>query len=120
MSATHCHAFVALLTELIEFLICKFPDEKELYYTRTQVRNASALNPRVVVTKYLAEVAPYIDQIENQDESFFIDLVETDYDHVLGHLNISQKWQQLSDTEKSRLWKWVGDLTQLSQIVVRV
>lgn len=118
-SSTHCHAFVATLLETIDFLAEKFPTEKEIKMTRAKAKSAASINPRLVVTRFVSEVLPFMDELENRNAHFFLDLADSDYDHVLGHLKIAQKWDTFSEKEKDYLWDNINKMIKLGTLVVR-
>lgn len=118
-SATHCHAFVATMLETIDFLAGKFPKETEIKITRAKVKSAAAINPRLVVTRFVTEVLPFMDELTQRNAHFFLDLADSDYDHVLGHLQIAQKWDTFTEDERNYLWDNINKMIQLGTLVVR-
>jgi hypothetical protein len=111
------HAFVSQLRELIDFLIKKFPEDRDIFFTKSQMDAAASISPRLVVAHFMSEVSQYLDELESRNDQFFLHLVKTDYDHVLGHMDLSKKWTQLSDADKDYLWTTTQRITKMGSMV---
>jgi hypothetical protein len=60
-----------------------------------------------------------MDELEQRNSHFFLDLADSDYDHVLGHLQIAQKWSMFTEQEQTYLWDNIGKMIKLGTLVVR-
>lgn len=111
-------AFVAQMDGLLEFINKRFPEDKDIYITRTKFNTAAAFCPRLVVAQFMSEVWPYMEELKARNESFFLHMVKTDYDHVVGHMDLAGKWNGMSEAERETMWTRIDQLVQIGQRVI--
>lgn len=116
-NAALVHAFVAQLTQLLEYLEKRFPDDRDIHYTRKQLDAAASLSPRLVVVHFMAEVRPYMDELMAGNEKFFLHLVTNSYDDVLGHMDIAGKWSTLNEDERAWLFTKTQNIAKMGNLI---
>jgi len=111
-------AFNKHLLGVLDMLKRRFPEDRDISFTHSQIDTASRLTPRLTVVHFVKEVLPFSKQIDEKDELFFLQMVKTDLDDVLGHLNLNHKWSCLSDSDRKYLWKNIQNLTKLGKKIL--
>jgi|SRR6478609_7572698 len=116
MSIARITAFNNLLRDIVETLCRKFPHDKELDYTKSQVELSLSISPRTTIVSFIQSTQPYLEKILHKDEEFFLNLAgET---KALSSLSIGDKWSQLEDGEKEKLWKNVQKMVVLGNKIL--
>ncbi len=109
-------AFNKHLLETIRFLMDRFPKDHHLAFIHAQVEMASKATPRSVVLHFVSETKCFAEQIQKRNADFFLGLVQDkEYDDVLGHLRLDEKWNDFDDEAKDLLWKSIQDLHGLGR-----
>ena len=109
-------AFHKLLTETIDIIANKFPLDKEIQYTKSQIDMSTNMSPRYAVVSFMEEIRPYKQKIDNRDEDFFIRKSCTEI--TISSLNLSEKWNEFSSNDKERLWNNVKKLMKLGEKIL--
>ena len=104
-------AFTDLLKDLLVRLTKKFPMDRDLAYSRSQIELGLSMSPTTTINAFVDNVLPYKEKIKNRQESFFLNMAQTD--ESVQYLNIGDKWNLLSNEDKDFLWKTVFKLLNL-------
>lgn len=109
-------AFNNVLKDLLQTLCNKFPGDKEVLYTKTQVEIASSCHSKLPAMQFTINVKPFIQHIQQKNETFFLRLVESpEYKDLLQGLDLSEKYTRLNQIEKEQLWQYFQKLVILGQ-----
>lgn len=118
-SAVQVAAFNNLLVELLEFLHVKFPQDHNTHLAISQVKTAMGLSPREPCLHFIQAVMPFQDEILTQNEQFFLSLLnDPEYDDCLKGFNLGDKWNTLTDEDKTYLWSSVKKLLVLGKRIL--
>ena len=109
-------AFHKLLNDTINIIATKFPFDKEIQLTKSQIEISITMSPRYAVVSFMNEIDPYKDKIHNHDEEFF--MRKSCKEITVSALNLSHKWDEFSLEEKENLWKNVTKLVKLGEKIL--
>jgi hypothetical protein len=109
--------FNAQLYGIIELLCKKFPDDKNLSFTKTHIELAKQTNSKLPALHFTKEITNHLDQLKNRDDAFFLTLAKTKYDDVLSSMDLPHKWSSLNTDEKDFLWKTTETLAKLGLMI---
>jgi hypothetical protein len=70
-----------------------------------------SMSPRLTITTFMQGVAPFLKQIADRDEQFFLGQAKTN--EALQCFNLGDKWSQLTDEDKDHLWRNVRKMAAL-------
>lgn len=115
MAARVIH-FNNLLKDILSLLSARFPQDKDVEYTRNQVELATSVSTRRVIENFSNTVRPYLQKIHDRDETFFLNKATTD--SYLQDLNIHDKWASLSKEDREHLWKNVQKMVILGDKIL--
>ena len=115
MSIARIDLFNKILLDTVNFLMIKFPNDKDISYSQYQIEFASKNSPRYVFNEIMTYIPPYIDQINKKDENFFLQLSSTDKD--LKGFKLHDKWVFLSEKEKDYMFVQFQKLVKLGSII---
>jgi hypothetical protein len=117
MSATKITAFHNMLREIVTVLVKRFPDDKHLEYTKSQIELSISVSPRGTITTFVKNTQPYLEQILRRDEQFFLCLA--DDSKTLDGLRINEKWISLTTSDRDRLWETVQKMVVLGNKIMK-
>ena len=109
-------AFNKTLKELINFMSKKYPIDRDIAYTSSQIELAMMASHRLTLINFMDGVTPFIPEIKRRDEHFFLKKATTEED--LSSLNLSEKWPLLNEQDKEYLWKSVEKLVTIGEKVM--
>lgn len=109
-------AFHKLLNEIFDVVLKKFPNDRDIGYTKSQIDITTNISPGLVVSTFIQEITPYLDQIKNRDEEFFLRKSRTD--ETISYMNLADKWKSFSDKEKDKLWNNVDKMLKLADKIL--
>lgn len=106
--------------EMIQDLVNVFPQDSELRMYKLGLEAVLFADPRVISRVFYNEVSvPYQAQIAKEDESFFLEKDYQEFGHYESAGDIVRKlkgcWTELSDDNKSVIWRYFKVLSVLSQ-----
>lgn len=116
MSVTRITAFNNLLRDIINVVATRFPNDKELEYTKSQIELSVSISPRGTITAFMQNARPYLEKILHKDEQFFLCMANGS--KTLNGLQISQKWSSLTNEDKERLWRTVQKMVVLGNKIL--
>ena len=109
-------AFNNLLQKTADLISNRFPDDRDIDYTRSKIELGVERAPRLAVVTFMEEVIPYRAYIDNRDEAFFLGKAKAD--DTLRCFNLGEKWKVLSETEKDMLWTNVSKMVALGEKIM--
>lgn len=118
-------AFNKTLFEFLDEIIVIVPENGDVKNTRMFLDMIRSANPALIIKLWFSSVyEPYVEQIENNDLSFFIDknyVDDTQYllnakDVMQGIDKIRQPIREMSETNKAVSMKYLQKLSKLSQL----
>ena len=106
--------------EMIQDLVNVFPQDAEMRMYKLGLEAVLFADPHVISKVFFSEIAtPYGDKIKNEDESFFLEKDYQEYGQYENVGDIVRKlkgcWMELSDENKTVIWKYFKVLAVLSQ-----
>jgi glycyl-tRNA synthetase alpha subunit len=109
--------FNKILLETLGELSNKFPQDRDIFYALSELEIAqnTVSSTRYVVTSFMESLSPFKKEIEEFNESFFLNLVCTDEN--LKCFNLADKWQFFSVTERAKLFATVQKLLKLGAVI---
>lgn len=111
MSFPKIIAFNKMLKDVVESISDKFPDDKDISFTKDNIDISISMSPRTPVKMFMQGVSPFLQQIAQKDDKFF--LKTANEDENLRSLDLSDKWNHYSEDEKELLWKKVQKMVLL-------
>ena len=110
--------FVNMMKDLVSLLEQRFPDDTGILMMKTQINLTANTfsSPRLLVTTFMSAVQPYLVQIKEKDEVFFLD--EASKEETVQCFQVGKKWHELSDEEKEAVWKSIHRLVVLGHKIV--
>jgi hypothetical protein len=115
MSLARIDLFNKILLDTVNFLMNKFPEDKDISYSQYHIEFGSINAPKYVFNEFMTYVPQYIDKINSKDETFFLELSSSDED--LKGFKLHDKWVYFSDTEKDYLFVQFQKLVKLGSII---
>lgn len=109
--------FCKTLQETLDVIAKKFPDDKDIFYTQSQVEMSINVSPRMTVKTFYENVVEYEEKIFMKDESFFLHMVTTD--ESLKCFDLGEKWNEFDAAQKELIFKNVQKMFKLAKIVLR-
>ena len=111
-------AFGDVIIRFNDELIELYPDEIEFKTGRAAIILIKKTNPRMLIHIFKAYIDPWREQIQNHDESFFM---QKDYsDEVMDDKNIlmlikrlKEKWCSIGEKNQLAIWKYLNTLILL-------
>jgi hypothetical protein len=114
-------AFNNVFISLLEDCILVFPNDSDFKKYRKGANILNEFNPRKPASIYKEYSSMFREQINNKDETFFLnndysDLKEVQEDNdVIAFINkIKGCWVQLSDDNKGKIWQYLQTLCTLA------
>ena len=101
---------------MVNIVSQKFPDDKDLEYTKSQIELGVSVSPLSTITSFINNTRPYLEKILHKDEGFFLTVVE-DHSAFKG-MAISTKWHELTQSEKDHMWKNVQKMIVLGNKIL--
>ena len=111
-------AFNNLLQSTADLVCKRFPEDRDIDYTRSRIELAVSMSPRLAVVSFMENVEPLRDYIVRRDEAFFLGKAKTD--DTLKCFNLGDKWKTLSESDKETLWSNVTKMMVLGDKIMRV
>lgn len=112
------NAFLDVVLRFNNELIELYPDEIEFKTGKAAILLIKKTNPRLLVHIFKAYIDPWREQIQNRDESFFMqkDYTQEAMDNqnilmLIGRLK--EKWQYIGDKNQLAIWKYIDTLILL-------
>lgn len=116
MSVARITAFNNLLRDIVQVVSERFPDDKELEYTKSQIELSVSVSPRKTIISFIKSTQPYLEKILHKDEAFFLELA--DKTTSLQPLSIGEKWLALDAAQREKLWKNVQKMVVLGNKIM--
>ena len=114
-------AFNENLLKVLKLIHQKFPHDRNVSLIYNQVDTASRVTPRLTVVHFIKEISPFVRQVENRDQDFFLALVKEDgYKDVLSELDLHHKWSCLSEQDKEFIWTSIQTLNRLGRRILEL
>ena len=114
------HKFNDLLSEFIDKIITKFPNESLLNYKKAfvLVKIASPASP---ANFFMAGCVDYKNEIKNRDELFFIndESIKSKISIFSNDIGIANHWKDLTDNTKTAVWDYIQSLFVLGEIIIK-
>lgn len=115
---SYLQAFSMLVERFLEELSVVFPEEKSLRTYHKYATQLLALQPRLALRYFCEFVMPYRQQIEAEDESFFL---QKDYSaeefggvvpqqDMLQAIHMKELWRSMSPASRSKTWKYLQNM----------
>lgn len=111
-------AFNAKFIQLLDFFAKKFPNDREISYALTQMDSAVTLTPKLPALHFMKEIFPYIDHLYERNEDFLLELKQSKYADVLGHLSLDEKWKLMSEPDRDYFWSTTKSLHRLGEKIM--
>ena len=112
-------AFNKIFISLIDDCILVFPEDNDLKNYKKGAKILDQFNPKKPSIIFKTYSEPYRTHIENRDEAFFlnndystIDAVDDDVTNFINKIKIL--WNDLSDDNKEKIWKYLQTLCALT------
>ncbi|KAJ3349643.1 hypothetical protein GGF32_005338 [Allomyces javanicus] len=115
-SSMNVAVFNRMLLGVLGFLQKRFPDDRDIVMSVTQVKAAMNLAPREPCLVFIQAAIPYEDKIVRRDEGFFLGMLGDD--DALRGFNLGEKWSSLSPVERDYLWKSVAKMLVLGKQIL--
>ena len=109
-------AFNSLLQSTADLVSKRFPNDRDIDYTRSRIDLAVSMSPRLAVVNFIEAVDPYRKYIKKRDEAFFLGMAKAD--DTLKCFNLGDKWTRLSDADKDVLWTNVTKMVSLGDKIM--
>lgn len=109
----HIDTFCVILKDTLNVISRKFPDDRDVYFTQSQVEISINVSPRIVIETFLENVRPFEEKIKNKDEKFFLELASSD--ESLKCFEFGDKWRDFTEEEKELLFRNVQKLVTLAR-----
>jgi hypothetical protein len=118
--------FIDILYQFMDYLEVNYPMFKsDLYITRVSINVLANNNPRLVVEQFMSYILPYSEQIQNCEESFFLNFdnlinQDTPNDNMMFAMRIKGIWlaKGTTDSEKAHIWKYFQKLLKAGKRVI--
>lgn len=119
--------FNDILDQLLEYIENNFPYYKsDIIVTSSYIEFVRKSNPRLVCEKFMKIIGPYTKEINECNESFFLDFEKNltksklTTDNILSGLKIKKLWQSstITDIQKAYLWMYFQKLTKSGELIV--
>ncbi len=114
-------AFVSLLDKFLGDIEQAFPGEREIKMTRTSLKMATSVNPRMVIEEFVSYISPYSEQLFNKDHHFFMDISNFDLDKstLMKGLKIIDLLKDTTDENREIIFKYMQNLYKLGLKIVK-
>ena len=109
-------SFCKILNETLAFITTKFPSDKDLEYSKSQIELALLVSQRLTITTFVNATTPFLAKIEARDSDFFLNVANAE--PALACLKLGDKWGNLSPADQEYLWQNVKRLTVLGQKLI--
>lgn len=106
------------LMEMMDFLKTKYPDDRNVSYTRNQICSAMSLTPKMPLVHFMANVQPYLKQIKDKDDTFFLSLASEKYNATFAKFHLNDKWGDMNTNERDYIWSSVNTLATVGTKVL--
>lgn len=109
------HEFRSQLINLLDELIEQFPEETDLVFIRIFMRDQIPVSD--VLGRYIRDLLPLKNQIEQKDSSFFIQnsvLYTQIADSKVNHFKNLWLSDKLDDDDRDIIWQWMALLTKIA------
>lgn len=120
-------AFNNQITNLVNNLSDMFPEDYDLEFTKNSVSFLKKNNPRKLQTVFSSYIAVYTNEINNENENFFLkkDFIKDDlkydrnddsgdYSYEIMK-NLKKYWTIIDDESKKNIWKYLKVLIILNE-----
>jgi len=120
-------AFNNQITNLVNNLSDMFPEDYDLEFTKNSVSFLKKNNPRKLQTIFSSYIAVYTNEINNENENFFLkkDFIKDDlkydqnddsgdYSYEIMK-NLKKYWTIIDDESKKNIWKYLKVLIILNE-----
>jgi len=116
MAVARVTAFNNLLQDIVNIVSRRFPEDKDLEYTRSKIELYVSLSPRQTISTFMKSAQPYLEEILNKNDAFFIGMAQQS--DVFSTLQLDSKWSLLEDTDRETLWKNVQKMLVLGNKIL--
>lgn len=109
------HEFRSQLINLLDELIEQFPEETDLVFIRIFMRDQIPVSD--VLGRYIRDLLPLKQQIEQKDSSFFIQnsvLYSQIADSKVNHFKNLWLSEKLDNEDRDIIWQWMAVLTKIA------
>ena len=115
-------AFNNQIRNLVNNLADMFPEDADLQFTKNSVGFLKKNNPRKLQTLFSDYVSVYKEQINKEDDNFFLnkdfikDDLEYDADHYSYEImkNLKKYWGVIDEESRKNIWKYLKVLILLN------
>ena len=114
-------AFNNVLIDFMDDCILVFPEENDFKQFKRGAQFLKKFNPKKIPTIFKGYVKIYRSQIDNREESFFLENEYDDLDEVKDDnelidmiAKIKKYWVGMSTENKDKIWKYLEVLVKLS------
>ena len=111
-----CNQLVAFFEDLSE----TYPEETDIAHAAQALKLMKQANPRYLHTKFMENVYDeYADHILNEDEEFILGRAkqQLDTEYVSALWIFDKHWNNMSETNKQYVWKYIKSLILLAKRV---
>jgi hypothetical protein len=116
MSEIKVHAFNNLLHDIVQTISEKFPEDRDLEYTRSRIELSSSVSPRTTIVSFMDAVKPYLEKIAHKDEDFFLNIAGQE--KSLKDMKLNEKWNSLDDKQREKIWRKVQQMVLLGDRIL--
>jgi hypothetical protein len=108
-------AFYDQYEDLLQQMATVFPEDPDWARYRTGLAVLRRANPMMLAAKTWEYVSPYLHEIEDRDEGFFLThtLAEGTIEQTISKLR--DMWQQLGKHNRSIVWDYITNITYLAK-----
>ena len=105
-----------MLESFLDDLTKTFPEQQTLATYRKSLPLLIATNPRMIFDKFMSDVTPYSEYIQNKNEELFKECkIE-----FLTEINIENMWDESSQNNKDAIWNYLSTLLMLGQTLAMI
>lgn len=107
-------AFNQMLVDFLNDLCRVFPDRAYLKKYQTILNAAIMVSPESIVDKFMQEVKPFADDINQRNGDFF----SKAHGEIMNNLHLEDLWKEdLPDTTRDNIWKYLNTLLVIGTLI---
>lgn len=116
MSIARVTMFNNLLHDVVQLISEKFPEDKDVEWTRSQIEFYTSVSSLGAVTNFMQSARPHLKQILEKDDVFFISMANKQ--DWLAAMCLEDKWSSLSIEDKEALWRKIQKMVVLGDKIL--
>lgn len=110
-------AFNQMLVDFLKDLCQVFPDRAYLKKYQTILNAAIMVSPESIVDKFMDEVKPFADDINQRNDAFF----SKAHGEIMDNLHMQELWNEdLPESTRDNIWKYLNTLLVIGTLIQSV